>query len=131
MRLSDANGTTKIINLTTNVAALAVYLINGKVLLPLGLTAGLFNIAGNYLGSKSFSKNGSKIARPVMIIVCNIFYKNNIRACINEKSVYFGKYADFLLAFLILRRCKCKTLSYAMGVNVIYYASVRKLCALI
>ena len=36
-RLQEANGTTKAINLTTNLAALTVYLLNGKVLLPLGL----------------------------------------------------------------------------------------------
>ena len=74
MPLSEANGTTKVINLTTNAAALTVYLVNGKVLLPLGLAAGCFNIAGNYLGSQSFRKNGSKIARPVMISVLIIFF---------------------------------------------------------
>lgn len=40
MTLNDAAGTTKAINLTTNITALVVFLINGKVLLPLGIAAG-------------------------------------------------------------------------------------------
>ena len=36
MRLSEANGIAKTINLSTNVAALTVYLFNGKVIFPLG-----------------------------------------------------------------------------------------------
>lgn len=68
-----AAGTTKAINLSTNVAALVVFLVNGAVLLPLGLVAGVFNIAGNYLGASSFTKSGSAIARPVMLVVLAIF----------------------------------------------------------
>ena len=48
MPLQMANGTTKAINLTSNITALVVFLLNGKVLLPLGIVAGLFNIAGNW-----------------------------------------------------------------------------------
>ena len=44
MTLNDAVGTTKAINLTTNITALVVFLINGKVLLPLGIAAGCCNI---------------------------------------------------------------------------------------
>lgn len=71
--IRTAAGTTKAINLSTNVAALVVFLVNGAVLLPLGLAAGVFNIAGNYLGAKKFTKSGSSIARPVMLIVLVIF----------------------------------------------------------
>ncbi len=68
-----AAGTTKAINLTTNVTALVVFLVNGAVLLPLGLVAGAFNIAGNWLGARSFTKRGSSIARPVMLVVIVLF----------------------------------------------------------
>ena len=67
-------GTTKAINLTTNITALVVFLINGKVLLPLGIAAGCCNMAGNYLGSHSFTSNGHKIVKPVMIVVIVIFF---------------------------------------------------------
>ena len=74
MKLTEANGTTKVINLTTNVSALAIFLLNGKVLLPLGITAGVFSIAGNYLGARRFSKGGASSVRPVMLIVLAIFF---------------------------------------------------------
>ena len=68
-----AAGTTKAINLSTNVAALVVFLVNGAVLVPLGLVAGAFNIAGNWFGSGSFKQRGSSIARPVMLMVIALF----------------------------------------------------------
>ena len=74
LTLNDAAGTTKVINLSTNIAALATYLLNGQVWLPLGLTAGLFGIAGNYLGARSFTAKGSRIVKPLIITVLGIFF---------------------------------------------------------
>jgi len=71
--LTVAAGTTKAINLATNTAALVVFLVNGAVLLPLGLAAGAFNIAGNLLGSKHFTQQGSAVTRPVMLVVIVLF----------------------------------------------------------
>ncbi len=74
MALKQAAGVTKAINLTTNITALAVFLLHGQVLIPMGLLAGVFGIAGNYLGSKSFSENGGAIARPITIVVLAVFF---------------------------------------------------------
>lgn len=74
LKLTEANGLTKVINLTTNIAALTVYLINGKVFLLLGITAGCFNIMGNYLGATLFQKDGAKFTRPIMLFVLVIFF---------------------------------------------------------
>lgn len=74
MKLTTANGITKVMNLSSNLSAVAVFLFNGQALIPLGLTAGLFSVAGNYLGTKMFSEKGSKIAKPVMIAVLIIFF---------------------------------------------------------
>ncbi len=74
MKVTTANGLTKVINLSTNISALAVYLLNGKVLLLLGITAGLFNVAGAYLGASVFEKGGAKSTRPVMLVVLVIFF---------------------------------------------------------
>jgi uncharacterized membrane protein YfcA len=41
-KLGEANGVAKSINLTTNLTSLAVYLMNGKVILLLGFFGGLF-----------------------------------------------------------------------------------------
>lgn len=74
--LNKAAGTAKIVNLTSNITALVVFIINGKVIWSLGLIAGIFSIAGHYLGAKAFVKNGTKIARPVVIgVLCILFIK--------------------------------------------------------
>lgn len=72
--LYEANGMTKAINLTTNLSALTVFLLHGKVLIPLGLAAGLCNIAGNYIGVNFFKNKGSRIVRPVMLGVLAVFF---------------------------------------------------------
>lgn len=74
MELNAAAGITKVINLSTNVAALVTYLVNGKVYFTLGLIAGLFGIAGNWIGARSFTKNGSRIVKPLIGIVLAIFF---------------------------------------------------------
>ena len=51
-----------------------VYLLNGKVLIPLGLVAGLFAILGNYIGVNLFMEKGAKIVKPLMITVMVIFF---------------------------------------------------------
>ena len=73
-RVTEANGTAKVINLSTNVAALVVYIINGKVIYLLGLVAGVFGILGNYMGSRYFEKGGAKSMKPIMITVLAIFF---------------------------------------------------------
>lgn len=74
MNLREANGMTKISNLATNIAAFTVYLMNGRVLWTLGLAAGVFGIAGNYIGAAVFEKGGSRIVKPVMLIVLTTFF---------------------------------------------------------
>ncbi|MDO4516908.1 MAG: TSUP family transporter [Bacillota bacterium] len=74
MPLTQANGVTKAINLTTNLSALAVFLLGGKVLLPLGLVAGCFGILGNYLGTRFFIRGGVKFVKPVILAVLTIFF---------------------------------------------------------
>ena len=73
LTLDHAAGLTKAINLSTNVAALVVFLANGAVLIGLGLIAGLFNIAGNWLGAAKFTKDGARIVRPIILLVLVLF----------------------------------------------------------
>lgn len=72
LTLRQAAGITKVINLSSNIMALCVFLLNGTVLLPLGLTAAVFSVAGNYLGARSFIRKGESIARPVIITVLTV-----------------------------------------------------------
>ena len=72
--LNEAAGTTKVINLATNVSALVVFLINGVVWFPLALGAAVFGIAGNYIGANYFTSKGTGFVKPVIIIVLTIFF---------------------------------------------------------
>ncbi len=71
--VKDANGLAKAINLTTNISALSVFFMNDSVALYMGLIAGLFNIAGNYVGCSFFVKKGMKGTKFIMLIVIAIF----------------------------------------------------------
>ena len=73
-RLGEANGVAKSINLTTNITSLAVYLMSGKVIIILGLIAGLFGIAGNYIGVSFFNEKGAKAVKPIILVVLTIFF---------------------------------------------------------
>lgn len=64
-----ASGNVKLVNLASNVGALATSLAAGKVLIPLGLISAVFATAGQYLGAGLALKNGSKIVRPVILVV--------------------------------------------------------------
>lgn len=72
--MKEAAGTTKVINLSSNVAAFVTFVINGKVFYPLGLAAGIFCIAGNYIGSGLVLSNGQKIVRPVVLLVLLLLF---------------------------------------------------------
>ena len=72
--MRSANAQAKIINLTTNITSLAIFLINGQAVLLLGIAAAVCNMAGNYVGSGLAMKQGSKITRPVIIFVLFLLF---------------------------------------------------------
>ncbi len=76
LSMKEAVGTTKVINLVTNVSALAVFLYHKAVFLPLGIMAGIFSILGNYVGTRLFVQKGTRIVKPLIILVlCLFFFK--------------------------------------------------------
>ena len=64
-----ASGNVKLVNLASNFGALATSLMAGKVIILIGLLASGFSIAGQYIGAGLALKNGSKIVRPVILVV--------------------------------------------------------------
>ena len=64
-----ANGHAKVANLATSISSMVVYLLNGQAVVLLGLAAGACAMAGSYLGSGLMLKNGTKIVRPIIILV--------------------------------------------------------------
>lgn len=69
MSIRSANAQAKVINLTSNLSALTVFLINGQVLIPLGIAAAIANMIGSYIGSGLVMKNSSKVVKPIIILV--------------------------------------------------------------
>lgn len=78
LRLTAANGMAKAINLSTNCAALTVFLLNDAVLVPLGLIAGAFNIAGNYFGANYFARRGAGGVKHIILAVLVLFFAKTI-----------------------------------------------------
>ncbi|MBQ1235029.1 MAG: sulfite exporter TauE/SafE family protein, partial [Oscillospiraceae bacterium] len=72
MDLRSASGTVKVVNLSSNVGALATALMAGKVLVPIGLIAAVFSAAGHYIGAGMTIKNGAKVVRPVILTVLTL-----------------------------------------------------------
>ena len=69
LSIKTSNAQAKIINLTSNVTSLIIFLINGEVLLSVGLVAAACNMVGGYIGAGLVMKNGSKIVKPSIIFV--------------------------------------------------------------
>lgn len=70
----QANGQAKIINTTTNWTSLILNLINGSVLLPLGICSALANMLGNYVGSGLAMHKGSAIVKPAILLVLLLLF---------------------------------------------------------
>lgn len=69
MDVKTASGNTKLVNLSSNLSALAIYLVHGQALIPLGLASALFCMAGHYMGSGMVMKQGTRIVRPIILMV--------------------------------------------------------------
>ena len=67
--LLTASGNTKLVNLSSNVAALVTFIFSGNIVYALGFAASVFSIAGHYLGAGMVMKSGTKIVKPIIILV--------------------------------------------------------------
>ncbi len=69
--LLKATALSKLLNLTSNIAAVATFLALGLVDIRLGLMMGLVGMAGNYLGARLALKKGTWVIRPLLFAVAN------------------------------------------------------------
>lgn len=69
LSIKTANAQAKVINLTTNITSLIVFLLNGQVIIPLGLAAAACNMLGGYIGAGLVMKNGTKVVKPSILLV--------------------------------------------------------------
>jgi uncharacterized membrane protein YfcA len=69
MSIGSSNAHSKIINLTTNITSLVIFILNGQVIFVLGLAAALCNMAGGYIGAGLAMKKGAGIVKPIILFV--------------------------------------------------------------
>lgn len=74
MNVSTANAQAKVINLTTNLTSLTIFLLNGQVLFSLGIAGAICNMIGGYLGAGLVMQKGSKIVKPVILFVLFLLF---------------------------------------------------------
>ena len=64
-----ASASAKVVNVITNVAALAFFVGNGNVLYQTALPMALFNVAGATIGSRMAIRRGSEFVRLLFIVI--------------------------------------------------------------
>ena len=74
MKVSTSNAQAKVINLTTNLTSLTIFLLNGQVLFSLGIAAAICNMIGGYLGAGLIMQKGSRIVKPTILLVLFLLF---------------------------------------------------------
>ena len=69
LNMEKATGNVKVVNLSSNISALVTFILAGKILWGLGLSASCFSIAGHYVGAGMVVNNGVKIIKPIILVV--------------------------------------------------------------
>ncbi len=72
MGVVRANAHSKLLNLTTNIGAIVVFALNGKILLGLAIACGIANMIGSWIGAGLVMKKGINIARPCILIALGL-----------------------------------------------------------
>lgn len=67
--LVRASGHTKVLNLTSNLGALALFIPTGSVVWPAALAMAIGQVLGGYLGALTGIRFGARIIRPLVVIV--------------------------------------------------------------
>ena len=76
--LTEASADSKVMNMASNVGALATFILGGVVLWKLAIPGILCTMTGNYVGSSLAIKNGSKFVRPVMAVMIVLLFIKTI-----------------------------------------------------
>ena len=72
----DACGNTKLMNFSSNLAALVTFMINGNVNYRLGIPCLVFSVLGNKIGAKMAIRGGDKVVRPLLVVVLILLLGN-------------------------------------------------------
>ncbi|WP_420382571.1 TSUP family transporter [Novosphingobium sp.] len=69
MGLTRAMGLTKLLNVSSNLGSMVVFVLGGHVLWLLGLTIGLGAMTGSLIGSRLATRHGAAVIRPLLVTV--------------------------------------------------------------
>ena len=69
LSVKTANAQAKVINLTSNITSLVIFILNGEVIFTIGLAAAACNMIGGYIGAGLVMRNGAKIVKPSILFV--------------------------------------------------------------
>ncbi len=74
MDLLNAAGSARLVNLGSNLGALAAMIIGGHVLYALALPAAAFSVAGSYVGAGLALKKGPALIRKLLLVVLILIF---------------------------------------------------------
>lgn len=66
----EATGRTKLLNFTSNIAALLVFILGGKIVWSVGLCMAAGQLVGAQIGARVAIANGARVIRPLLVVVC-------------------------------------------------------------
>ena len=72
--MRTATGNAKFLNLASNCASLAVYILAGTVYWKVAIPAAVLNICGNYAGAGVAIKKGAAVIRKMLIVVIVLLF---------------------------------------------------------
>lgn len=67
--LTRASGSTKILNLTSNLAALTIFIPSGDVVWQAALVMAVGQFIGGYVGARTGIRFGARLIRPLVVVV--------------------------------------------------------------
>ena len=104
-----ATANAKILNFTSNFAALLYFIIFGQIDWTIGLIMMLGQIIGSYIGAKMVLTKGTSLIRPIVVIVCFVMaIKIFTKYKLNVINILFGsKLECFHVLIAVLRCLRC------------------------
>tara|TARA_R110002020_G_scaffold50791_30_gene143793 strand:+ start:1438 stop:2187 length:750 start_codon:yes stop_codon:yes gene_type:complete len=67
--LTRASGNTKILNVTSNLAALTIFIAAGDVVWPAAIAMAIGQLLGGYIGARTGIRFGARLIRPLVVLV--------------------------------------------------------------
>jgi hypothetical protein len=88
--LLKATAHTKLLNFGSNLGGLIVFATHGVTLWKIGLLMGVGQFLGAQAGSRLAMRNGAKIIKPLLVVVCLTFAVKLLADPANPVRVWLG-----------------------------------------